>query len=62
MAIAILVCTNGLTDALDAQVIGAMLGTDQTRDQQCAELLAAVQEVDGADDATAVVSHFVVPK
>jgi protein phosphatase len=58
----ILLCTNGLTDVVDAQVIGAVLGTDQSPDRQCAELLAAADAVGAPDDATAVVAHFRVPK
>jgi protein phosphatase len=58
----VLVCTNGLTDAVDTHVIGAVLGTDRTADQQCADLIAAADAAGAADDATAVVSHFKVPK
>jgi protein phosphatase len=56
----ILVCTNGLTDAVDAQVIGAMMATDQTPDEQCAALIEA--SGGAVDDATAVIAHFRVPK
>jgi protein phosphatase len=55
----ILVCTNGLTDVVEPQVIGALLGTEQTPDEQCAALLDAAK---GApDDATVVVAHYRVP-
>ena len=56
----ILICTNGLTDVVDPQVIGALLGTEQTADEQCAALLDAAK---GApDDATVVVAHYRVPR
>lgn len=55
----ILVCTNGLTDVVDPQVIGAVLGSNETPADQCAALLDAAK---GApDDATAVVAHYRVP-
>jgi protein phosphatase len=56
----ILVCTNGLSDVVDPRVIGAVLGTDQTPDEQCAALLDAA--AGAPDDATAVVAHYGVPR
>ena len=56
----ILVCTNGLTDVVEPQVIGALLGTAQTPDEQCAALLEAAKG--SRDDATVVVAHYRVPR
>jgi serine/threonine protein phosphatase PrpC len=56
----ILVCTNGLTDVVEPQVIGALLGTEQTPDEQCAALLDAAKG--SPDDATVVVAHYRVPR
>lgn len=56
----ILVCTNGLTDAVEPQTIGAVLGTEQTPDEQCAELIEAAGG--SRDDVTVVIAHFEVPK
>jgi protein phosphatase len=58
----VLVCTNGLSDTVDAQAIGAILETDQSPYDQCADLIAAAEAGDAADDATAVVAHYRVPK
>ena len=58
----VLICTNGLSDVVDPQVIGAVMGTEQTPDQQCAELLAAADAAGASDDVTAVIAHYRIPR
>ena len=57
----VLVCTNGVTDALDEQAIGDALASDRLPIEQCRLLVDSAASSDGADDATALIAHYRIP-
>jgi serine/threonine protein phosphatase PrpC len=57
----VLVCTAGLTDAVDEKFIGDVLASDRLPDEQCRVLADAGAAAGGDDDVTALVAHFRFP-
>lgn len=57
----VLVCTNGLTDAVDELIIAEILATQQTPDEQCRALVDLATAAGAEDDATALVAHYRIP-
>jgi len=57
----ILVCTNGVTDALDESDIAKILRTSKPPGEQCRTLVDYAIDSDGQDDATALIGHFHFP-
>lgn len=57
----VLVCTNGLTDAVDEDIIASILAADRTPDEQCQTLVTLAMELGGDDDVTALVSRYRIP-
>jgi protein phosphatase len=57
----VLVCTNGLTDAIDELIIAEILATQQTPDDQCRALVDLAVAAGAEDDATALVAHYRIP-
>ena len=58
----VLVCTNGLTDMIDEDVIAELLASDRTPDDHCRTLVELAMAIGGHDDATAVVAHYHIPE
>jgi protein phosphatase len=58
----VLVCTNGLTDMVDEDVISGVLGAHQPPDEQCRKLVELAVAAGGDDDVTALVGHYHVPR
>jgi protein phosphatase len=58
----VLVCTNGLTDAVDDAAIAGRLSTDDTPDDQCRALVDLAVAAGAEDDATALVARYRLPK
>jgi protein phosphatase len=57
----ILVCTNGVTDAVAEPTIAAVLATSQSPADQSRTLVQLVDAAGGEDDATALVALYRVP-
>jgi protein phosphatase len=57
----ILVCTNGLTDAIPGDLIAVVLSSNLSPEEQAGRLIAAAEEAQARDDVTAVVAHYKVP-
>jgi PPM family protein phosphatase len=58
----VLVCTNGLTDSVDEEMIGQTLATDHPADLQCQALVdLAVASGGGEDDVTALIARYRIP-
>jgi protein phosphatase len=58
----ILVCTNGVTDAVDEDRLGAVLGSGRSADDTCRTLVEIASSLDGTDDATALVARYRIPE
>lgn len=57
----VLVCTNGLTDMVDEDMIAEVLGMPQPPDEQCRKLIDLAVAAGGDDDVTVLVGHYRVP-
>jgi PPM family protein phosphatase len=57
----VLVCTNGLTDAVDEARIGAILASDRSPADQCEELVDRALTSGADDDVTALVARYRIP-
>lgn len=57
----VLVCTNGLTDALDEAEIAEILRSAVPPGELCQTLVDRAIEADGQDDATALIGHYHFP-
>jgi serine/threonine protein phosphatase PrpC len=57
----VLVCTNGLTDSVDEEMIGQILATDQSAGLQCQALVDSAMASGGNDDVTALVARYCFP-
>jgi serine/threonine protein phosphatase PrpC/DNA-binding transcriptional MerR regulator len=58
----VLICTDGLTTALDEQSMAAVLGAEPDPDRAAAELVRLVESTGGSDDVTVVVVDLPVPR
>jgi protein phosphatase len=58
----VLVCTNGLTDSVDEEMIGAVLSSDHTADDQCRSLIELAMKAGSEDDVTALVARYRIPE
>ena len=54
----ILVCTNGVTDALDESIVSGVLASNAPLADQARQLVDLAMEAAGDDDATALVAEF----
>jgi protein phosphatase len=54
----ILVCTNGVTDALEESVVAGVLGSGASLAEQARQLVDLAMDAAGDDDATALVAEF----
>lgn len=57
----VLVCSNGLSDALHGDFIAAIMSSGLDPEEQAGRLIAAAEEVDARDDCTAVIAHYRIP-
>jgi PPM family protein phosphatase len=57
----VLVCTNGLTDMVDEEMIGEVLASDLAPQDQCLALVDLANVPGGDDDVTALVARYHVP-
>ncbi len=53
-----LLCSDGLTDALAEDRIAAILGTEDKPEAACERLVRAANEQGGRDNITAIVARF----
>ena len=58
----VMLCTNGLTDALADQKIAAILGSNRPAQEMCETLLSRALEGGIDDDVTVVLSRYHVPE
>jgi PPM family protein phosphatase len=58
----ILLCTNGLTDAVDDDAIADVLALDRHPDEQCKALVELALRAGGEDNVTAVLAQYTIPK
>jgi PPM family protein phosphatase len=58
----VLVCTNGLTDAVDERAIGDVLGSGASPDDRCRTLVELATAANAEDDVTALVAEYEFPK
>ena len=58
----VLVCTNGLTDAVDEALLGEILGSDRSPDEQSEMLVDLAVVSGGEDDVTALVARYRIPE
>lgn len=58
----VLVCTNGLTDAVDEDDIAQLLDTDASPDDKCRALVERAVALNAEDDVTAVVAEYDFPQ
>ena len=58
----VLICTNGLTDAIHEAVIAEVLATNQSADAQCQSLVDLAIEAGTDDDVTAVAARYRIPQ
>jgi PPM family protein phosphatase len=56
----VLVCTNGLTDAVDDEKIATLIAADQSPDEQCQALIDQAFGAD--DDVTVLVARYHIPR
>jgi len=54
----VLVCTNGISDNVDARDIAAVLASEQSPDDQCEALVDLSVTAKSEDDATAIIAHY----
>ena len=57
----VLVCSNGLTDAIAGDFIAAVMSSSLSPEEQVGRLIAAAEEADARDDCTAVIAHYRIP-
>jgi len=57
----VLVCTNGLTDALDEKAISDVLAAHESPDHECRELVDRALAAGAEDDVTALVAEYQIP-
>ena len=57
----VLVCTNGVTDAVDEDSIAAVLSTNGSADEKCRTLVDLAAASGAEDDATAVIAQYRIP-
>ncbi len=57
----VLLCTNGITDAVPEPVIAEVLSSGRPCDDVCERLLTLAEEAGGEDDATAIVGRYHIP-
>jgi len=53
----VLLCTDGLTDSVSDRTIADLLGSSETAERKCQELVRAARKNDGADNATVIVAR-----
>jgi protein phosphatase len=58
----LLLCTNGLTDALSEALITEILGSKSTLEERCIALVGQAEVAGAHDDATAVLARYHVPE
>ena len=54
----VLLCTNGLTDAVDDTQVANALRSHRTPDEQCGALVDLVVNSGGQDDVTVIIAHY----
>jgi serine/threonine protein phosphatase PrpC len=57
----ILLCTDGLTDMVPQQMIGAIMGDSKTSDEACQRLVDAALDNGGKDNVTVVLARYRLP-
>lgn len=57
----LLLCTNGVTDAVDESGIVDVLSMEQPIEEYCRALVTRAMEASGVDDATAVAARYHIP-
>ena len=57
----VLVCTNGLTDAVEEREIAEMLASESSPDSQCRELVDLAIDRGGEDDVTVLMARYHIP-
>jgi serine/threonine protein phosphatase PrpC len=57
----VLVCTNGVTDAVDEDAISGVLSTTVSADEKCRSLVERAAASGAEDDATAVIAQYRIP-
>jgi protein phosphatase len=57
----VLVCTNGLTDAVAESQIAEVLASDRTPDDMCRTLVESAVSSEGADDVTVLAARYRTP-
>jgi protein phosphatase len=58
----LLLCTDGLTDMVDDETIGSVLGRAVSTDEACQTLLATALENGGKDNVTIAVARYRIPQ
>jgi protein phosphatase len=58
----LLLCTDGLTDMVDNETIGSVLGRAASPDEACKLLLAAALKNGGKDNVTIVLARYRIPQ
>ena len=58
----VMLCTNGLTDAIGDKTIAEVLGSKQPVDAQAATLISLAEQAAAADDVTVVLARYHVPE
>jgi PPM family protein phosphatase len=58
----VLVCTNGLTDAIDEETIADVLVTTRSPDAKCRSLVELAAAANSDDDVTALVAQYRIPE
>jgi protein phosphatase len=58
----ILVCTNGLTDMVDEDLVAGVLESREPPELQSKTLVDAAMEAGGEDDATVLIAHYHIPE
>ena len=58
----LLLCTDGLYDMISDEELTRVLSTDDDAEAACRKLIELANEAGGADNITAIVSHFYKPK
>jgi PPM family protein phosphatase len=56
----LLLCSNGLTDMLDAAAIGQVLGSMSDVKAACSRLMELALDAGGGDDITAILAHYAI--
>jgi protein phosphatase len=57
----IMLCTNGLTDALSTEEIAEVLSRRRNPQDACATLVALANEAEAQDSATVVIAQYSIP-